>query len=74
MSTETLTDLAGWMLARADADGLPADHQLRTLAKAFDEATRGYMAEPQTVTVKDFMAAWARADRAWCDYSGEALV
>lgn len=65
---ETLTDLAGWMLARADADRLPADHQLRVLATAFDDAARGYFAQPQTVPVRGFVADWTRAHVAWRDY------
>lgn len=69
-ATETLTGLSGLMLARADADRLPADHQLRVLATAFDDAARGYFAQPQTVPVKGFVAAWARADVAWHDYLG----
>lgn len=71
IAPETLTDLAGWMLARADADRLLADHQLRVLATAFDDAARGYFAQPQTVTVRDFVAAWARADVAWHGYLDE---
>lgn len=69
-ATETLTDLSGWMLARADADRLPADHQLRVLATAFDDAARGYFAQPQTVPVRGFVADWARAYLAWRDYLG----
>lgn len=67
-ATEALTGLAGWMLARADADRLPADHQLRVLATAFDDAARGYFAQPQTVPVRDFVADWTRAHVAWRDY------
>ena len=68
------TDLSVKMIARADADGLPADHELRVLAGQFDAATDGFYATPQTVTVQGFMGAWARARKAWCAYSGEALV
>ena len=62
------------MLARADADNLPATHQLRTLSAALREATAGFYAEPQTVKVRAFMGCWARARRAWCDHTGESLV
>ncbi|MEN6549435.1 MAG: hypothetical protein ABFE07_25600 [Armatimonadia bacterium] len=68
------TDLSAKMLARADADGLPSDHELRRLATQFDEATAGFYAEPQTVPVQKFMGTWARTRRAWCAYSGESLV
>lgn len=68
------TDLADKMRARADADALPADHELRTKAAAFDEAATGYYGQPQTKNVSQFMGAWARARKTWCDYTGEALV
>lgn len=68
------TPLSDQMHSRADADGLPADHQLRVLADEFDTASQGYLATPQTVSVKQFFGAWARALRAWCEYSGEPLV
>lgn len=62
------------MMARAGNDGLPPDHPLFILGKQFDAAADGFYAEPQTKTVQQFMGAWARARRAWCDYTGEALV
>lgn len=68
------TALAIKMQARAEADNLPADHDMRTKAAAFDEAAKGYYATPQTVMVKPFMGCWARARRAWCDYTGERLL
>ena len=68
------TDLSIKIRARADADGLSADHELRAKADAFDAATTGYYSEPQTVAVAQFMGAWARARRAWCGYSGEPLA
>lgn len=67
-------DLAEKMLARADADRLPPDHRLRVRAVEFDRAAKGYFADPQTVPVKPFFGAWARARRAWCDYTGEPLI
>lgn len=68
------TDLADKMRARADVDALPADHELRTKAEAFDAAATGYYGQPQTKNVAQFMGAWARARQVWCDYTGEALV
>ena len=68
------TDLAVAMLARADADGLPDDHDMRITAKAFDDAAKGFYGEPQLCDVEKFMGCWARARRCWCDYTGEALV
>ena len=68
------TSLAIKMLARADADGLAAEHDLRMRAAAFDEAAKGFYGDPQTCDVKRFMGHWARARRAWCDYTGEALL
>lgn len=62
------------MRKRADADGLPDDHELRVLADKFDGAADGFYAEQQTVTAPAFMGAYARARRAWCAYSGEPLV
>jgi hypothetical protein len=69
-----MTDLSEKMIARADADSLPPDHSLRTHAVAFDKAANGFYADPQTVDVKTFVGHWARARRAWCDYSGEELI
>ena len=71
---ETATALAKKMRARADKDSLPEDHEMRTRANAFDEATKGFYGEPQTCDVKKFMGCWARARRVWCDYTGEALI
>lgn len=69
-----MTDLSKKMIERADADGLPPDHLMRTKAEAFDKAADGFYADPQTVDVKTFMGHWARAKRVWCDYSGDELV
>lgn len=76
MSTDAsqTTELGDKMRARADLDGLPADHEMRQLADAFDKASYGYAGEPQTVTVKQFMGHWARARKCWCDYTGEPLI
>lgn len=48
--------------------------ELREKADAFDSATWGFYAEPQTVPVNKFMGAFARARRLWCDITGEPLV
>lgn len=61
------------MRNRADADQLPPEHELRTLAAAFDDAADGFYAEVQTVPAKTFLGA-ARARKVWCAYSGEKLV
>ena len=68
------TQLAKKMLARADADSLPADHALRLKAAAFEQAAAGFFGEIQTVNAMQFMGHWARARRAWSDYSGEPLL
>lgn len=56
------------MLERADKDGLPKDHELRTKAVAFKEAI-----ESDGLGKKIF-GPWARARRAWCEYTGEPLL
>ena len=68
------TTLGKTMIARANDDELADDHPLRMLGKAFDTAAEGFYNSPQTVDVKTFMGHWARARRAWSDYSGEPLV
>lgn len=69
-----MTDLAEKMVARADADGLPPEHELRIKAAAFDTATAGFYGAEQTVSVAQFMGCWARARKTWCAYSGEPLI
>lgn len=68
------TELAEQMRAIVERDNLPADHELRIRADEFDAAAAGYWSEPQTVPVKAFMGAWARARRAYCAYTGEPLI
>jgi hypothetical protein len=68
------SELAKKVQIRADADGLPADHELRTLAAQFDEGVKGYFANPQTITPKAFLGRWARLRKRWCEYSGEPLI
>ena len=74
VSTVADTDLAVKMIARADTDNLPHDHEIRTRAAAFDEAAKGFYSDPQTCDVKRFVGCWARARRTWCDYTGEVLI
>jgi uncharacterized iron-regulated protein len=74
MMAEFSTDLSKKMLAIADAQKLPAHHEMRVRAKAFDEATSGFYATPQTVKVGTMMAAWARARTTYCKFTGEDLV
>jgi len=67
-------DLAHRMLALANADRLPEEHELRTLAQTLEETVRGFYSEPQTHTVQQTLGAWARARKAWCAYTLESLV
>jgi hypothetical protein len=68
-----LTDLADKMLAAAKAAELPLEHKIVIAAHEFEVAAKGFYGNPQTVDVKTFMGCWARARRAWSDYSGEPL-
>lgn len=72
--SEQTTELGDKMRARADLDGLPADHEMRQLADAFDKASYGYAGEPQTYSAKQFMGHWARARKFWSNYTGEPLI
>lgn len=65
----TAPDLPTRMIARADADGLPADHKLRQFAAELREAI-----ESESVDVPKLVGRWARARRAWCEFTGEELV
>lgn len=68
------TDLATRMRSRAEVDSLAADHPLRVLADKYDRAAEGFFSPEGTVKVEIFMGSWARARRAWCDYTGESLI
>lgn len=68
------TDLSEKMLARANTDGLPATHPLWVLAREFEIVAAGFFADPQTCTAPKFFKAWIQARKAWCAYSGEALI
>lgn len=68
------TTLSAKMIAYADAQGFPPNHEMRTAAARFEEGTAGFYATPQTCTVASFFACWAKARRIWCKYSGEELI
>lgn len=61
------------MRERAKVDRQNAAN-LNEKADALETATAGFYAEPQTVPVKSFVGAWARARRAWCESTGEPLI
>lgn len=67
------TELSKRMLALAESGHARAT-ELREKADAFDVATAGFYAEPQTHDAKQFMGAYARARRLWCEITGESLV
>ncbi len=74
LTDQIAADLPSRMRAKADADALPANHELRVLADALDAAVVGFYGTPQTVPVSRFVGDWARARKAWCTYTGEPLV
>lgn len=55
-----MTDLSDKMRALAERGHARAD-ELRERAQALDAAAAGFYAETQTVPVKSFVGAWARA-------------
>lgn len=58
------------MVRRADRDNLPESHPLRIQAAALEALfQRQEFPEPRQI-----LGAWARARRAWCNYTGEALL
>lgn len=66
--------LADRMRLRADMDGLPRAHELRTLADALDgmdEALDIQGIQTNVVHVRNAMAVWDSAYKAWSDYTGE---
>lgn len=74
MAVPSYTELAKKMVARADRDKLPENHPMRTRAAEFDDATQKYLATPQKMGVRAFMGFWARARKAWCNHTGDALL
>jgi hypothetical protein len=71
VTTETNLSQRMRALAKTRSD-LPADWLEK--ADAFDKATAGFYADPQTVDVKQFVGCFARARRMWCEATGEPLV
>ncbi len=69
----TETNLSAQMRFQALARPELAD-QLLPLAQAFDEATAGFYADPQTVTAMQFLGAYARARMVYCEVTGEPLA
>lgn len=68
-----MTDLANKM-RELSASGHERAIELTDKADELDEVTKGFYSEPQTKTVQQFMGAWARARKLWCDCAGEPLV
>lgn len=70
-------DLDKRMVLRADKDGLPPDHVLRVRARELDEATTKLLdgePDPDMAKAKRSLGCWARARRAWSEYTGESLL
>lgn len=68
------TELAKKMIARADTDNLPPDHEVRLAARLFEDAARGYFSDPQTVNVRKCIGQWAKTKKVWSAYSGEPMI
>ena len=68
------TPLSDAMIAKADELNLPHHHNLRVLARQFNDATNGALEDPPTHTPKQLLGAWARARKEWCDFTGEPLI
>lgn len=43
-------------------------------AERFNAAVEGFFSDPPTHTVKQFVGAFARARRLWCEATGESLI
>ncbi|WP_072669744.1 hypothetical protein [Vibrio injensis] len=65
------TELARKMIDLADADNLPDDHKLRSLALDFEKSV---LSIGQPGGVKRMLGSWARAKRCWSEYTGETLL
>lgn len=68
------TDLHKRVTELAKQDGLAKDHPMIIAAEEFSRAATGFFAEIQTVSAKQFLGAFARARKAWSDYTGEPLL
>jgi hypothetical protein len=58
------------MFEIADRDKLHGDHPMRIKATELKEVVEG----KEGLTPKRLLGAWARARRAYCDYTGVPLV
>lgn len=52
----------------------PESDEMKMLANEMDEVTEGYFADPQTVTVQQFVGTWAKTRRRWREVTGAPLV
>jgi hypothetical protein len=66
--------LAEAMRERADADGLPADHDVRTTADKLEDAAKAAWSDGTPDKIREMLRWWARARIAWNKYSGEPLI
>lgn len=67
--------LALWeRMRRLADDGHPRADELRAKADEFEAKANGFYSEPQTVEVKSFLGAFARARLLWAECTGEPLV
>jgi hypothetical protein len=66
----TLTTLYEEMFEIANRDKLPDDHPVRIKAAELKAVIEG----EEMPTPKRLLGAWARARRAYCDYTGTPLV
>lgn len=72
------TELGQRVLARADEDCLPVNHELRSLVMKFEQASTDLYsphgpADPKAAT-KSMLGSWTRLKRAWSNYSGDPLI
>lgn len=71
----TETELSGRMRKLHEDGAKDLPENWLELADKFDAAVKGfYHDDPQTVNVMQFMGHFARARKAWCNYTGEPLV
>jgi hypothetical protein len=61
------------MRALADKGHIRAD-EIYAKADEFEHKAVGFYSDPQTVDVKSFLGAFARARKLWCELTGEPLV
>lgn len=71
---EPRDSLADRMRARADADGLPASHDVRTTADKMERAAEVAGREGGVDNVRAMLSAWVRARKAWNAYTGEPII